>query len=89
MSAANSNPLTLADSLTEAGIERKQAEAIAKGIYESDRVATKADIEFSFAAVRSEIATIRWVVRIALGFIVTIAGTVLAAILDVPGFDLL
>ena len=65
MTATTFNPLEAAQDLEAAGIERKHAEAIAKAINHGDeRAATKADLDTAIAGVRSELATIRWVVGI-------------------------
>ena len=72
MSATTFNPLEAAQDLEAAGIERKHAEAIARAINRGDeRAVTKADLDTAIAGVRSEItsvrselATIRWVVGI-------------------------
>ena len=65
MSATTFNPLEAAQDLEAAGIERKHAEAIAKAISHGDeRAATKVDLDTAIAGVRSEPATIRWIVGI-------------------------
>ena len=75
MPATSSNPLTLADSLAEAGIERPQAEAIAKAIsYGDENAATKAHVESSTVSLRSEIAALRWMFGAMTIFVLGIAG---------------
>ena len=65
MTATTFNPLAAARALEAAGIERRQAEAIAQVVNHGDeRAATKADLDTAIVGVRSELGTIRWVVGI-------------------------
>ncbi len=65
MNAGAFDTLTAARDLEAAGMERQQAEAIAKVVSHGDeRAATKSDLDTVLAAVRSELGTIRWVVGI-------------------------
>ena len=56
-----SDRLALANAIEDAGIERSKAERVASVIFDAihDNVATKADVQASEAAIRSEIAQIR------------------------------
>ena len=61
MTASTFDTLSAAGNLEAAGVERRQAEAIAGAIRNGQGdLATKADV----AAVRAELAIIRWVVGI-------------------------
>ena len=52
--------LSAVQDLEASGFERKQAEAIAKAISHGDeRAATKADLDATIGAVRSEVASVR------------------------------
>ena len=72
MTATTFDTLTVARDLEAAGFERRQAEAIAKAVHHRDEHAiTKADLDTAIdgvrselASLRSELATIRWVVGI-------------------------
>ena len=65
MTATTFNPLTAAHTLEAAGIERRQAEAIAQVVSHGDeRAATKADLDTAVAGLRSELGIIRWVIGI-------------------------
>ena len=65
MTATIFNPLTAANTLEAAGIERRQAEAIAQVVSHGDeRAATKADLDTAVAGLRSKPGIIRWVIGI-------------------------
>ena len=65
MTSATFDPLSAAQDLEAAGIERKHAEAIAKAVNHGDeRAATKADLDTAIAGVRPEFGIIRWLVGI-------------------------
>ena len=80
MSAAAFDTLSAAHDLEAAGFERRQAEAIAKVVNHGDeRAATKDDVDnletrinAAFAGIRSELATIRWVIGLLAAFVFTI-----------------
>ena len=63
MSDTNFNPLDTVQALGAAGVERNHAEAISAAIsHANERSARKDDLASEIASVRSEFATIRWVV---------------------------
>ena len=80
MSATAFDTLTAARDLEAAGIERRQAEAIAGTVRtataaDRDALATKADlaeIRADLAGVRAELGTIRWAVGLTAAFIFAI-----------------
>ena len=82
MSAATFDTLTTARELEAAGIERRQAEAIAEGMRRAvsadrDELATKADLAELRAATRADLYRALWIQAVAFALIVLIvaAGT--------------
>ena len=64
MAATAFNPLEAAQDLEAAGFERRQAEAIAKVVNQSDeRAATKADLDTVATTFRSELDTVAAALR--------------------------
>ena len=62
MTAAAFDTLTAAQNLEAAGIERRQAEAIAKAINHGDeRAATKADLATAIASLRADLYRALWI----------------------------
>ena len=65
MAAPAFNPLEAAQNLEAAGFERRQAEAIAKVVNQSDeRAATKDDLDTAATALRSDLDTVATTLRL-------------------------
>ncbi len=65
MNASTFNPIVVAHELESAGLERRQAEAIANAIaHGEERAATKADLAAAIAPLRSRLDIMQWVVGI-------------------------
>ena len=89
MSATTFNPLTAARELEAAGIERRQAEAIAEGMREAADAAAGADREAlatktDLAEVRADLAALEARLTWRL---VGIAAAIVAAVKLIPGLD--
>ena len=79
MSAATFDAFGAARALEAAGVEPRQAEAIASAIAaqtvtraDLEPLATKADLNASIASVRAELGTIRWIVGLIAAFLFAI-----------------
>ena len=75
MNAAAFDAFSAARALEAAGVEPRQAEAIASAIAaqtvtraDLEPLATKADLNASIASVRAELGTIRWIVGLIAAF---------------------
>ena len=72
MAAPAFNPLEAAQNLEAAGFERRQAEAIAKVVNQSDeRAATKDDLDTAATALRSDLDTVATTLRSELDTVAT------------------
>ena len=79
MSAATFDAFSAARALEAAGVEPRQAEAIASAIAaqtvtraDLEPLATKADLNASIDSVRAELGTIRWIVGLIAAFLFAI-----------------
>ena len=79
MNAAAFDAFSAARALEAAGVEPRQAEAIASAIAaqtvtraDLEPLATKADLNASIASVRAELGTIRWTVGLIAAFLFAI-----------------
>ena len=79
MNAATFDAFSAARALEAAGVEPRQAEAIASAIAaqtvtraDLEPLATKADLNASIASVRAELGTIRWTVGLIAAFLFAI-----------------
>ncbi|MCY4283966.1 MAG: hypothetical protein OXC65_01345 [Thiotrichales bacterium] len=81
MSDTGPNPLDTVQVLRSAGVEHDQALAIAVAINRAnERFAQKDSRKEEIASVRSEIASVRWVIRLVIALVATLYG----ALISVP-----
>jgi len=86
MTTSTFDTLTAARELEAAGLDRRQAEAIAKTVRNGQgELATKADLDSTAAALRADLVTlevrlVKWAIGLALGVAGLTAAVVLAGV---------